>query len=209
MGTVTLLAGMAVFFGVHSVSIVAPAWRDRMVARLGEPAWKGVYAIASVVGFILMIRGYSHAKLDPTVVYEPAYWLRHLAAIVMVPVFPLLLSTYFPGRIKAAAQHPMLAATKLWAAAHLLANGMLPDVLLFGGFLAWAIADRISLKPRQGAARAALQRPGRGGRRFGALCLVHRLGALPPVRRLPRNRLTRNPGPRPASRTTWQAKRQQ
>jgi len=148
MGTVTLLAGMAVFFGVHSVSIVAPAWRDRMVARLGEPAWKGVYAIASVVGFILMIRGYSHAKLDPTVVYEPAYWLRHLAAIVMVPVFPLLLSTYFPGRIKAAAQHPMLAATKLWAAAHLLANGMLPDVLLFGGFLAWAIVDRISLKHR-------------------------------------------------------------
>jgi len=148
MGTVTLLTGMAVFFGVHSVSIVAPAWRDRMVARLGEPAWKGVYAVASVVGFILMIRGYSHAKLDPTVVYEPAYWLRHLAAIVMVPVFPLLLSTYFPGRIKAAAQHPMLAATKLWAAAHLLANGMLPDVLLFGGFLAWAIADRISLKHR-------------------------------------------------------------
>jgi uncharacterized membrane protein len=148
MGTVTLLAGMAVFFGVHSVSIVAPAWRDRMVARLGEPVWKGVYAVASVVGFILMIRGYSHAKLDPTVVYEPAYWLRHLAAIVMVPVFPLLLSTYFPGRIKAAAQHPMLAATKLWAAAHLLANGMLPDVLLFGGFLAWAIVDRISLKHR-------------------------------------------------------------
>ena len=148
METVTLLAGMAVFFGVHSVSIDAPAWRDRMVARLGEPAWKGVYAVASVVGFILMIRGYSHAKLDPTVVYEPAYWLRHLAAIVMVPVFPLLLSTYFPGRIKAAAQHPMLAATKLWAAAHLLANGMLPDVLLFGGFLAWAIVDRISLKHR-------------------------------------------------------------
>lgn len=148
MGTVNLLAGMAVFFGVHSVSIVAPAWRDRMVARLGEPAWKGVYAIASVVGFILMIRGYSHAKLEPTVVYEPAYWLRHMAAIVMVPVFPLLLSAYFPGRIKAAAQHPMLAATKLWAVAHLLANGMLPDVLLFGGFLAWAIVDRISLKHR-------------------------------------------------------------
>ena len=148
MGTVNLLAGMAVFFGVHSVSIVAPAWRDRMVARLGEPAWKGVYAIASIVGFILMIRGYSHAKLEPTVVYEPAYWLRHLAAIVMVPVFPLLLSAYFPGRIKAAAQHPMLAATKLWAVAHLLANGMLPDVLLFGGFLAWAIVDRISLKHR-------------------------------------------------------------
>jgi uncharacterized membrane protein len=148
MGTVHLLTGMAVFFGAHSVSIVAPAWRDRMVARLGEGAWKGLYGVVSIVGLVLMIRGYSQAKLDPAIVYEPAYWLRHLAAILMVPVFPLLLSTYFPGRIKAAAQHPMLTATKLWATAHLLANGMLPDILLFGGFLAWAVVDRISLKHR-------------------------------------------------------------
>jgi uncharacterized membrane protein len=148
MGIVNLLIGMAVFFGVHSVSIAAPAWRDRMVARLGEPAWKAVYGIVSIVGFVLMVRGYGQAKLDPSVVYQPVYWLKHLAAILMVPVFPLLLSAYFPGRIKAAAQHPMLTATKLWATAHLLANGMLPDVLLFGGFLAWAVVDRISLKHR-------------------------------------------------------------
>jgi len=148
MGIVTLLAGMAIFFGAHSVSIFAPAWRDRMAAGLGEAAWKGLYSVLAIVGFVLMVRGYSQAKIDPKIVYEPAYWLRHLAAIVMVPVFPLLLATYFPGRIKAAAQHPMLAATKLWATAHLLANGMLPDLLLFGGFLVWAVADRISLKHR-------------------------------------------------------------
>jgi uncharacterized membrane protein len=167
MAIVILLAGMAVFFGAHSVSIVAPAWRDRMVARFGEGAWKGLYSIVAIAGFLLMIRGYSQAKLDPTIVYEPAYWLRHLAAIVMVPVFPLLLSTYFPGRIKAAAQHPMLVATKLWATAHLLANGMLPDVLLFGGFLAWAVVDRISLKHRPARPVKALPE-----RRFNDLIVV-------------------------------------
>jgi len=148
MGIVILVAGMAVFFGAHSVSIAAPAWRNGMAARLGEGTWKGLYSVVAIVGFILMLRGYSQAKLDPQIVYEPVYWLRHLAAILMVPVFPLLLATYFPGRIKAAAQHPMLTATKLWATAHLLANGMLPDILLFGGFLAWAVVDRISLKHR-------------------------------------------------------------
>lgn len=148
MGILYLLAGMAIFLGIHSTAIVAPAWRDQMVARLGEQPWKGLYGVISIAGFILMVWGYGQAKLEPMLVYSPPYWLRHIAAILMVPVFPLLLSTYFPGRIKAAAQHPMLTATKLWAVAHLLANGMLPDILLFGGFLAWAIADRISLKRR-------------------------------------------------------------
>jgi uncharacterized membrane protein len=167
MGIVTLLAGMALFFGAHSVSIVAPAWRDGMAARLGEVAWKGLYSVVAIVGFVLMVRGYSQAKIDPRIVYEPVYWLRHLAAILMVPVFPLLLATYFPGRIKAAAQHPMLAATKLWATAHLLANGMLPDILLFGGFLAWAVVDRISLKHRPARPAKALPE-----RRFNDLIAV-------------------------------------
>ncbi len=148
MGILYLLAGMAIFLGIHSTAIVAPAWRDQMAARLGEQPWKGLYGVISIAGFILMVWGYGQAKLEPMLVYSPPNWLRHIAAILMVPVFPLLLSTYFPGRIKAAAQHPMLTATKLWAVAHLLANGMLPDILLFGGFLAWAVADRISLKRR-------------------------------------------------------------
>jgi len=143
-----LLAGMALFFGVHSTAIVAPAWRDRMVARLGKPAWQALYGIVSIAGFLLLIKGYGLTRADPVPLYVPPTALRHIAAILMLPVFPLLLATYLPGGIRRGVGHPMLTATKLWATAHLLANGNLGDVLLFGGFLAWAVADRISLKRR-------------------------------------------------------------
>lgn len=144
----TLILGLAIFLGAHSVSIVAPAWRDAMVARLGALPWRIAYSLISLAGFVLIVRGYAAARLDPVVVYNPPAALRHIAALVMLPVFPLLLAAYLPGRIKTATKHPMLAATKAWALAHLLANGMLADVLLFGGFLAWAVADRISAGKR-------------------------------------------------------------
>ena len=145
-----LVAGLAVFLGVHSIRIVAPAWRDRMVARLGAGGWKTVYSVASIAGFLLIVGGYAAARIapDPVIVYQPPTWLRHVAFLLMLPVFPLLIAAYLPGRIKAAVKHPMLAATKAWALAHLLANGMLHDVLLFGGFLAWAVLDRISAGKR-------------------------------------------------------------
>lgn len=145
---VRLLAGMLVFLGVHSVSIVAPGWRERMAAAIGEGPWKGLYSIVSLVGLLLLIGGYAAARLEPVVLYVPPAWLRHVAGLVMLPVFPLLLAAYLPGRIKTATKHPMLVAVKAWALAHLLANGMLADLVLFGGFLAWAVADRISLKRR-------------------------------------------------------------
>ena len=144
----TLVLGLIIFFGVHSVAIVAPTWRDAMQARLGEGPWKGLYSLASATGFVLIVIGYGMARQQPVAVYAPPLWLRHLAMLLLLPVFPLLLATYLPGRIKSAARHPMLLATKLWALAHLLANGNAADVLLFGGFLAWAVADRISLKRR-------------------------------------------------------------
>lgn len=143
-----LLLGLAVFFGAHSVSIVNEAWRDRMVARIGEWPWKGLYALVSVVGLVLIVRGYGLARATPLPVYAPPEWLRPVAMVLLVPVFPLLLATYLPGRIQAAAKHPMLVATQLWAVAHLLTNGMLADVLLFGAFLAWALIDRISMARR-------------------------------------------------------------
>src|SRR5512139_1447355 len=130
-----LLVGLALFFGVHSVSIISDPWRNRMVARMGEWPWKALYALVSGAGFALIVWGYGLARHDPVVVYTPAGWLRPVAMVLLVPVFPLLLATYLPGRIQAAAKHPMLAATKLWAVAHLLVNGMLADVLLFGAFL--------------------------------------------------------------------------
>ena len=142
-----LVLGLVLFLGVHSVSIVAPAWRDAVVAR-HEKAWKAGYALVAIVGFVLIVYGYGLARQSPVLIYAPPTWLRHLALLLMLPFFTLLLAAYLPGRIKTATKHPMLAATKLWALSHLLANGTLADVLLFGGFLVWAVADRISLKRR-------------------------------------------------------------
>lgn len=142
------LVGLVLFLGIHSVAIVAPAWRDAQIAQRGEKAWKGIYTLISIVGFVLLIYGYGQARQMPTVLYTPPSGLRHAALLLMLPVFPLLLAAYLPGRIKTAAKHPMLLATKFWALAHLLANGTLADVLLFGGFLAWAVADRIAVKRR-------------------------------------------------------------
>ncbi|MGD2136735.1 MAG: NnrU family protein [Gammaproteobacteria bacterium] len=143
-----LIAGLVIFLGVHSISIFNDSWRNRMTARLGEWPWKIVYGIAALIGLVLIVRGYGLARLDPIVLYSPPQWLRQLAMVLLLPVFPLLFAAYLPGRIRNTARHPMLAATKLWAVAHLLANGSVADLLLFGGFLAWAVADRISLRHR-------------------------------------------------------------
>ena len=143
-----LLIGLILFLGIHSVSIAAPGWRNAQIARRGERPWKGIYSIVSAVGLALLVVGYGMARREPVVLYTPPAALRHLALLVMVPVFPLLFAAYLPGRIRSAAKHPFLLATKLWALAHLLANGTLVDVLLFGAFLIWAVADRISVKRR-------------------------------------------------------------
>lgn len=143
-----MIVGLVLFLGVHSLSIVNEPLRNRLHASLGEAAFKGLYSLVALLGLVLIIWGYGAARMEPTLVYAPPGWLRHLAMLLLVPVFPLLFATYFPGKIKAKLGHPMLAAVKLWALAHLLANGMLHDVLLFGSFLAWAVADRISMKRR-------------------------------------------------------------
>ena len=145
---IVFIAGLILFLGIHSVSIVAPGWRQAQVAQRGEGAWKGIFSIVSAVGLALLIMGYGMARGEPIVLYTPPAALRHLALLVMLPVFPLLFASYLPGRIRSAAKHPFLLATKLWATAHLLANGTLVDVLLFSAFLVWAVADRISVKRR-------------------------------------------------------------
>lgn len=142
------IIGLALFLGVHSVSIVAPSWRDAQITRHGLPVWKGLYSVVSLIGFLLLIYGYGMARQSALVLYTPPAAMRHVVLLLMLPVFPLLLATYLPGRIKTMAKHPMLLAVKIWAASHLLANGTLPDVLLFGSFLAWAVADRIAAKRR-------------------------------------------------------------
>jgi len=143
-----LIVGLLLFLGVHSLSIVAPGWRDAQIAARGEATWKGLYSVVAAIGLGLLIYGYAQARQSPVVLFTPPPALRHVSMLLLLPVFPLLFAVYLPGRIKTLARHPMLLATKLWAASHLLVNGTLADVLLFGGFLAWAVADRISLKRR-------------------------------------------------------------
>lgn len=137
-----LILGLLLFLGVHSVRIVAEPWRRRMLARLGEGAWKGLYSVLSLVGFVMLVWGYGQARLDPIVLWETPVWTRHLASLLVLLAFVLLPGAYVPGNsLKARLHHPMLLAIKLWALAHLLANNTLADLLLFGGFLLWAVLD--------------------------------------------------------------------
>ena len=143
-----LIIGLVLLLGTHSISIAAPAWAERTSQRIGDNAWRGVYSVFSLAGLVVTVYGYSIARAELVIFYVPPLWLKYFAVALLFFVFPILLSAFFPGRIKTTLKHPMLVATKLWATAHLLANGARADVILFGAFLVWAAADRISLKRR-------------------------------------------------------------
>lgn len=151
-----LVLGLVLFLGAHSVRIFAPEWRERLITVVGSGAWRGMYSLTALVGFALIVWGYTLAWPAAPLVYEPPRWMKHITLVLMWPAFVLLVASEMPaGRIKAAARHPMLAAVKIWAFAHLLANGDLAALVLFGAFLAWAVLDRISLKRRGDAGPAA------------------------------------------------------
>lgn len=144
-----LIAGLILFLGVHSVRAVAPAWRDSMVARLGEGPWKGIYSLISLVGFVLLVWGYGQVRPDAAILYEPPVWMRHLVMLLMWVAMILLVAAYAPtGHIKKRVKHPMITAVKIWALAHLLANGDVATILLALAVLAWAVFIRIAEKRR-------------------------------------------------------------
>lgn len=144
-----LILGLIVFLGVHSVRAIAPAWRDAMVARLGEGPWKGLYSLISLAGLILLIWGYGQARPDAPVFYEPPIWMRHIVILLMWVAMVLLVAAYVPtGHIKKRIKHPMITAVKVWALAHLLANGDLATIVLCLAFLGWAVFVRIAEKRR-------------------------------------------------------------
>ena len=143
------IAGLILFFAVHSISIVNVGWRDAMAERLGMRTWRTLYSVASLAALILLIWGYGIARSNPVFLYTPPAWLLQVNFLLMLFVFPLFLASILPGRIKAAVRHPAFASVKVWAFAHLLTNGALADVLLFGCFLAWAVIGRISMKHRR------------------------------------------------------------
>lgn len=135
-----LVAGLIVFLGIHSLRVFADGWRGRMIAKLGEKPWKGLFALVSLLGFVLIIWGFGQARMTPEFLYSPALWLRHLNSLLTLIALILVAAAYVPkNHLKARLGHPMLLGVKVWAFGHLLATGFLRDVVLFGAFLVWAI----------------------------------------------------------------------
>ena len=140
MSLIYLVAGLLLFLGVHSTRLLANDWRTRTLARVGDKPFKGVYSLLSLAGFVLLVWGYGVARQHSVVLWTPPVGMRHLAALLTLIAFVLEAASQVPhNRIKARLHHPMLLGTKVWALAHLLANGTLADVLLFGSFLVWAV----------------------------------------------------------------------
>jgi uncharacterized membrane protein len=143
-----LVVGLFLFFGGHAFSMARGA-RASAVGRFGVLPYKAAYSVIALAGFVLIVQGYAAYRPSGYVpVYEPPAFLRHVAALVMVPVFPLLFAAYLPGRIRDRVKHPMILAVKVWAFAHLLSNGDLGSILLFGSALAWAVVAFMNMRRR-------------------------------------------------------------
>ncbi len=148
-----LILGLVLFLGVHSVRIVADGWRTQVIAQRGDGFWKGLYSVLSVVGLVLVVWGYGLARQQPVVLWVPPVATRHVAALLTLVAFILLTAPYVPRNgIKAWLHHPMVLGVKVWAFAHLLANGNLADVVLFGAFLIWAALSFRAARARDRAA---------------------------------------------------------
>lgn len=148
-----LVIGLVLFLGVHSVRIVSDGWRTQTLARMGEGPWKGLYSLVSAVGLALIVWGYGLARQQPVVLWVPPVGMRHAAALLTLVAFVLLAATYVPRNgIRARLHHPMVLGVKVWAFAHLLANGNLADVVLFGSFLLWAALSFRAARARDRAA---------------------------------------------------------
>jgi len=159
-----LVLGLVIFLGIHSARIFAEGARGAFIAQRGENAWKGLYSVASLVGFVLLVWGYGLARQQPVVLWASPTWARHVAALLTLPAFVMLTAAYVPGNgVKAKLHHPMTLGVKTWAFAHLISNNTLADLLLFGGFLAWAVMVFIAARKRDRAA-GTVYPPGRADR---------------------------------------------
>jgi uncharacterized membrane protein len=148
-----LIAGLVLFLGAHSVRIFADAWRARVYARVGEGAWKGVYSVISLIGLVLVVYGYADARLTSANLWNPPVWTRHLAALLTLFAFVFITAAYVPGtHLKARLKHPMVLGVKVWAFAHLISNGRVAEIVLFGAFLVWAILNFRAARKRDRAA---------------------------------------------------------
>ena len=136
------ILGLVLFLGTHSLRIVADGWRGRLLLQLGEKKFKGLYSLVSLAGFVLLVYGFSNIRWDSPVLWSPPLAMRHVATLLMLVAMVLLVAGQVPhNAIKAKLGHPMVLAVKVWALAHLLANGKLADLMLFGAFLLWSVLD--------------------------------------------------------------------
>jgi len=148
-----MIIGLVLFLGTHGIRIYADGWRSALIAKRGEATWQGMFSVISLVGFILIIWGYGDARVTTSVLWTPPVWTKHLAALLILLSFVLITVAYVPGtKIKSMIGHPMIVGVKLWAFGHLISNGNLVDVILFGAFLVWAILDFRTSRRRDKAA---------------------------------------------------------
>jgi uncharacterized membrane protein len=134
-----LILGLVLFLGLHSTRIFAEGWRTSMVAKMGAMPWKGLYSVLSIASFALLVWGYARARENPVLIWTPPEAMRHVAGLLVLIAFILFVATYVPRNwFKAKLHHPQMLSVKTWAFAHLLANGTLVDIILFGSFLVWA-----------------------------------------------------------------------
>ena len=152
-----LILGLILFLGAHSVRIWADGWRDQTIEAYGEKAFKGVYALVSILGFYLLVVGYGEARLQTVALWNPPIFTKHISMLLMLLSSILLMATYIPrNHFKMRLGHPMVLSVKVWALSHLLANGNLADLVLFGSFLIWAVLNFRSARARD---RAQIQNP--------------------------------------------------
>lgn len=150
-----LIAGLALFLAAHTPAM-ARGLRGRLQETLGPIGYRIAISLVALVGLVLIIWGFGDYRAHGYIqLWDPPVWTKHLAFLLMAPVFVLLIAAYTPGHIKARIGHPMFTAVKFWALAHLLANGDLGSLLLFGVLLAWAVAARIAAKRRGERAQVA------------------------------------------------------
>jgi uncharacterized membrane protein len=148
MGLLVMILGLVLFLGVHTLTTQREV-RAQVIAVSGESGYKIGYALVSLLGLVLIVWGFARYRATGWIdVWTPPTAFKHLTVALMLPAVILVVASYIRGRIYTKLKHPMLTGVKLWAAAHLLANGDLGSIILFGSFLGWAVFDRISLKHR-------------------------------------------------------------
>jgi uncharacterized membrane protein len=169
MGLAVEIIGLVVFLGAH-VFVSMRGHRAALIARFGEGPYKGLFSVVSIIGLVLIGYGFARYRAEGLIpLWYPPAWTRHIVEAAMWPASVALVAAYIPGDIKRVLKHPLLVAVKIWAAAHLCANGDLGGIILFGSVLAWAIYDRITLKRRNDTGSPPIPV---GGRRNDIIAIV-------------------------------------